>query len=128
MVVTRRASGPGKYTLRWEGATVLKHLEEAARAGMEAEKRHVEAAEQSELHVWTGEMKEKSFAIVEVRGTKRVLLVGSDAPHTIYHEERATNYTPHPQFHQLMDQHAPHVTQEIRKAVAARGLGGRGGR
>lgn len=115
MVAVRQAGGPrgrGSYRLRWDGARVRAQVSVELQAAMQRMAADLEAYLRATLHRWTGEMAERSFATVEVRGERIVIRAGSDAPHTIYHELRY-----HPQLRQTMDLWAPKLAAAIRSVI-----------
>ena len=114
MVAVRQVGKSG--TFQWQGATVLKAWEDQIQAGMEDEADEVEADLKATLHRDSNQMADNAFAVVEVRGTKRTLRAGSTAPHTVFHELGTANFEGHPQIREVIDRHAPHVTQKIREA------------
>lgn len=124
MVAARTAGGPygrGAFRTTWRGATVLKAWQDQIQAGMERVAAETLADLRATIHVDTGEMRDKAFATVEVRGTKRTLVAGSAANHAAY-EELGTIYREgHPMIRQVVDRQAPRVTQAI---AAARKGGG----
>lgn len=121
MAALTPSGGPGRsFRLTWRGATVSRQVDAAMRAALEDEAREVRADLQASLHRVTGEMAEKSFAEVTVSGTKRQLRLGSDAPHTAYHELGTSNYPAHPQIRAIADRHAPHITPRLRAALGGR--------
>lgn len=119
MPVTRSAGGPygrGAFRETWRGATVLQQWQAQIQAGMEKVAADTLADLRASIHVDTGEMRDKAFAKVEVRGTKRTLVAGSAANHAAY-EELGTIYRPgHPQIRGVIDRQAPRVTQSIAAA------------
>lgn len=72
------------------------------------------------IHVDTGEMRDKAFAMVEVRGTKRTLVAGSAANHAVYEELGTSRRPGHPQIRQVVDRQAKRVTEAIRSARGGR--------
>lgn len=116
----RPSGGGGQgFQLTWEGATVQQKILSAAIQALDEERDEIEQdfRYRLELHRDTGEMLAQSYVIVEVRGTKRNLILGSSAPHTYWHEVNPYNYPPHPVIRETMDAHIPHLTQRIREAV-----------
>lgn len=117
MAAIRRAGGPygrGSHRQTWNGATVKVTIQQATQKALEDLAKEIRATLQEELHRVSGEMAEKSFATVDVRGTKRTLRAGSDADHTAYHEVGTVNFEGHPQIRKIMDRYAPQVTQRIK--------------
>jgi HK97 gp10 family phage protein len=96
---------------------VLRRLDAAITAGLEAEAQEVRQDLQASIHKITGRMARESFADVEVRGGKRTLVLGSDAPYAAYEELGTSRREGHPVIRQTADQHAPHITQRIAQAV-----------
>lgn len=122
MTSPRVAGGPrgrGAHRQTWQGATVLQQWLRQIEAGMEAEAKEILADLKSSIHVVSGEMRDKAFAEVEVRGTKRTIAAGSAAEHAAYEELGTSRRPGHPVIRRTIDQHAPHVTQKI--AAARRG-------
>ncbi len=111
-MVALRSSGKGRYKLTWQGATVKQAIDSALDAALEALAQEIRAYLQANLHRITGRMAAESFAEVEVRGGKRTLSLGSDAPYTIFHELRY-----HPQLRETADIFAPQVTPRIQQAL-----------
>lgn len=120
MAVIKQVGGKRSGTFQWQGATVLKAWEDQIQAGLEAEAEEIAEDLAATLHRDSGQLADESFAVVEVRGTKRTIRAGSDAPHTAFHELGTSNFEGHPQIRQIMDRHVGHVTERIR---AARGRG-----
>lgn len=105
------ARTPG-YKLTWRGATVAKQIDEDVAAAMEELRRDILSYLHSNLHIYTGQMNREAFAEIKVtQGGKRTLVVGSDAPHTIFHEFRY-----HAQLREALDEWAPKVTQYLQAA------------
>lgn len=124
MVAVRTAGGPygkGSFRTTWRGATVLKAWQDQIQAGMERVAAETLADLRATIHVDTGEMRDKAFATVEVRGTKRTLVAGSAAPHSAYEELGTSRRPGHPQIRQVVDRQSKRVTQAI---AAARKGGG----
>ncbi|MGE3267158.1 MAG: hypothetical protein AB7P40_00325 [Chloroflexota bacterium] len=119
MAVLRSAGGPygqGAFRFTWQGATVQQAWLEQVEAGMQAEAAEVLNDLRQSIHVVTGEMRDKAFARVEVAGTKRQIVAGSEADHAAY-EELGTVYRPgHPQIRGVMDRAAPKLTRRIAEA------------
>ena len=119
MVATRSAGGPygrGPFRLTWRGGRVLEEIRAQVEDGLKAEAREIEDDLHSTLHRVTGEMADEAFADVEVRSGRRVIAAGSNAEHTLYHELGTPTFGGHPQIRQIIDRHAPHVTQAIAAA------------
>jgi hypothetical protein len=118
MVALRRSGGPGGRTqFQWQGATVARQVTAAVQTALDGRARAALDALRSELHRDTGEMAARAFAEVSVAGTKRTLRLGSDAPHTYWHEMGSSNYPAHPQIRQIADRLAPTITPAIRAAM-----------
>lgn len=118
MVAVRQAGGPsgrGAFRFRWDGARFLASVRAETQAAMEQLAADLEAYLHANLHRDSGEMADKAFATVEVRGERIVIRAGSEAGHTLYHEVLY-----HPQLRQAMDLWAPKIAAAIR--AAARGL------
>ena len=111
-MVALRSSGQGNYKLTWQGATVRNAIDSAVQEAMDNLAEEIRAYLQATLHRITSRMANESFAEVEVRGGKRTLSLGSDAPYTIYHELRY-----HPQLRETADLFAPQVTPRIQAAL-----------
>jgi hypothetical protein len=121
MAVIRSAGGPGgrgNFRLVWQGATVLRAWDAQIQAGLRTSARQILDDLHQEIHVDSGEMRDKAFAEVLVAGTKRTIVAGSAADHAIY-EELGTRFRPgHPQIRKVIDRNAPLVTQNIAQARA----------
>lgn len=121
----RRAGGPykGGKTFRfiWEGARVTKQVDDATFDALKELAAEIEAWMQANLHVKTGEMKEKSFAAVTIKSGRRVLTWGSDAQHTLWHEFGTRWYPAHPQFREIGKLFIPRVTPTLKAALAKQG-------
>jgi hypothetical protein len=120
MVALRRAGGPGQqFRYTWQGGRIAAQLQAAIAQGMEDEAKEIAEDLKATLHRWPESpihyLAEDSFAVVEVRGGRRTLVLGSDAPYTVYHELEPDN---HPQIREMADKHAPHITQRIKEAAA----------
>lgn len=111
-----RAAGKDAVRLTWNGATVLKAWEDQIQTGMDAEADEVLDDLHASIHEVSGDMRRKAFARVEVRGTKRTLVAGSDSGHAVFEELEPNN---HPVIRTTMDRHIPHISQKI--AAARRG-------
>lgn len=106
------AYATSNYKLTWRGATVLRQIDANIDQAMENLRDDIEQYLQSNLHRWTGQMADESFAeLTYETGKKRTLRVGSDAPHTLYHEFRY-----HPQLREALDMWAPKMTQYLQAA------------
>ena len=116
MAVVSKSGQGGAARFMWRGATVLDSWIEQIQAGMEAEADEVLADLRSSIHVVTGDMRDKAFARVDVRGTKRTLVAGSDSEHAVFEELGTSRRPGHPQIRGVMDRHIPHVTEKIRDA------------
>lgn len=103
--------GPG-YRFVWEGSRVKDEVAAKSAAGMRQLATELEAFLKSNLHRWTGMMADMAFARVEIVGDRIVIIAGSAAPHTVYHE-----YRYHPQLRLAMDQWAPKISAAIRSGV-----------
>lgn len=104
-----RGSG---YKLTWRGGVVLKEIDSNIDSAMSNLQSDILNYLQTNLHRYTGQMADEAFAELSIEsGKKRVLRVGSDAPHTIYHELRY-----HPQLREALDEWAPKVTQYLQAA------------
>jgi hypothetical protein len=115
------SGGPGRrFKLTWQGATVTRQVDAAVQRALDGRAQAALDALRSELHRDTGEMAERAFAEVSVAGTKRTLRLGSDAPHTAYHELGTSNYPAHPQIRAIADRIAPTITPAIRTALGGR--------
>lgn len=121
----RRSGGPylgGRpFTFTWEGARVVKDVDDSVFDALEKLAAEIRAWEQANLHEDTREMKEKSFAIVTIRAGRRTLIWGSDANHTIWHEYGTRWYKAHPQFREIGKIFIPRVTPTLQAALKARG-------
>lgn len=105
-----RGSG---YKLTWRGSTVLREIDESIDSAMRDLQSDILNYLQTNLHRYTGQMADEAFAELTVEsGKRRVLRVGSDAPHTIFHELRY-----HPQLREALDEWAPKVSAYIRQAL-----------
>lgn len=111
--------GRGAFRETWNGATVLQQWQAQIQAGMERVAAETLADLRASIHVDTGEMRDKAFATVEVRGTKRTLVAGSAANHAAYEELGTVHRPGHPMIRAVVDRQAPRVTQSI--AAARRG-------
>lgn len=108
------ATTSSDYKLTWRGATVLREIDSRVDEAMERLKDEVQSYLTSNLHRYTGQMADESFAEIEVvRGKKRKLVAGSDAPHTLFHEIRY-----HAQLRETLDIFAPKLSQYIREALS----------
>lgn len=118
MAAFRLAGGPGgrgNFRVTWQGATVLRAIDQATQRAMDAEASEVLSDLVLSIHRKSGEMAEKAFAVVEIRGGKRALVAGSEADHAVYEEIR------HPQIRKVMDRHVGHVPPRIREALGGGG-------
>jgi len=107
------AYSTSNYKLTWRGAIVLKTINDDINRAMENLRQDIEQYLHSNLHKWTGQMADEAFAeLTIVTSGKRTLSVGSDAPHTLYHEFRY-----HPQLREALDIWAPKVTQYLQAAL-----------
>lgn len=122
MPVLKQAGGPNRTPFRftWQGATIQKNIEDAAAEAMDELERIIQDRFHSELHVLTGEMRDRSFVYIENSGTKRTMRAGSAAEHTLYHELGTATFVGHPQIRTIMDQEIPKLTPLIRAKVAAK--------
>lgn len=123
MVAVRAAGGPygrGAFRETWQGATVLQAWQAQIQAGMERVAAESLDDLRASIHVDTGEMRDKAFATVEVRGTKRTLVAGSAANHAVYEELGTSRRPGHPQIRQVVDRQAKRVTEAIRSARGGR--------
>jgi hypothetical protein len=131
MPTYRQAGGPGRtgYHLTWEGARFTKMVDDSVVDALEELGADILDDLHATLHVWTGEMRDKAFAEVELRGVgqRRTLVFGSDAPHTIYHElgwhrANGASFEGHPQIREIADRWVPKFTPMLRDAVKKQGL------
>jgi hypothetical protein len=121
MAVLRSSGGPGRaFKLTWQGATVLKQLEAAVLTAFDDEAEEIAEDLKATLHKVTEQMANESFARVTVSGTKRQLALGSDAPHTAYHELGTSNFKGHPQIRAIADKHVSHITPRLKAALGGR--------
>ncbi len=111
-MVSLRQSGSGTLKFTWQGATVKQQINADVNRALNDLASEIRAFMQGYLHEITGRMKRESFAYVEIRGGKRTLVVGSDAPYTLFHELRY-----HAQFREIADTFAPKVTPTLQKAL-----------
>lgn len=118
MTSPRVAGGPGRGRFRqtWQGATVLQQWLGQVQDGLAAEAAELLADLRASIHVESGEMRDKAFAEVEVRGTKRTLTAGSAAEHAAYEELGTSRRPAHPVIREVMDRHQSHITQKIAAA------------
>lgn len=118
MVALRPAGRGGrsfKYT--WRGGAVLRQIDAAVQAAFDERARAAKGLLEAELHRVSHEMANRSFAEVSLAGTRRSLKIGSDAPHTYYHENGTAYFEGHPQIRSIADRIAPTITPAIQKAL-----------
>jgi hypothetical protein len=114
MAVFTRSGGRGTATkFTWRGATVAQQITQAVERGMESEAQEIRADLFTSLHKLSGANAASSFAKVEIRGGKRVLVIGADMPYTIFEERR------HPIIRAVADRHVNHITPAIREAMGS---------
>lgn len=111
---THTGRGGTTVKITWRGAEVAQTIDRIIQDALEDEQREVEQDLQARLHRITGQMADESFAEVVISGGRRELRAGSRAPHTSYHEFGTANFEGHPQIREIIDEHAPHVTQRLR--------------
>jgi hypothetical protein len=119
MVVLRQAGGPsgrGSFRFVWQGATIARQIDAAVAAALANRASAALGLLRSELHRDTGQMADEAFAEVDTAGGKRTLRLGSDAPHTYWHETGGA-YPAHPQIRAIADRIAPTITPAIRAAM-----------
>lgn len=115
MVAVTQAGGPrgrGGFRFRWDGARVVAATTTQTLSAAQQLASDLEAYLRSTLHRDTGEMADRSFARVDASKTRIVVVAGSDANHTVYHEFRY-----HPQLRQTMDLWAPRVASYLRAVM-----------
>jgi hypothetical protein len=119
MPVLRPAGGPTRPPFRytWRGGVVLRQINDAVEKAFEDRARAAKALLQAELHRVSHEMADKSFAEVGLSGRRRSLKIGSDAPHTYYHEIGTAFFEGHPQIRSIADRIAPTITPAIQRAL-----------
>jgi hypothetical protein len=108
-------------TFTWRGPALTAAKNGAVKDALGKLAQDIDAYLGSELHVWTGEMRDMRFAEVDERGDNPEVVFGSDSGHTIYHELFASNYTPHSQITEAGDlfgaQLGPRVVEAFRARV-----------
>lgn len=112
----RQAGGPGgrgAFRLTWRGGTVARAISDAVERGCQTHASVLRQRFRSEFHRVTGDMAEKSFAVVEVVGGRKVVRGGSTSDHTAYHELGTARYSGHPQIRQIMDEENPRLGSRI---------------
>lgn len=119
MAALRRA-GRGSLKFTWRGATVQRQIDQAVQQALDAEAAEVRDDLRASLHKVTGRMAAESFAEVEVRGTKRQLALGSDAPYSIFEEQGTSRRPGHHVIRQVADRHVGHITPRLRAALGGR--------
>lgn len=114
MVAVRRSGGPkgGPFTLEWRGAAILQAWLDQIDAGVEKLAEDALEDLRTTIHEDTGEMRRQAFAEVSLRGSQRVLRLGSAVPYAAYEEAY------HPQIRTVVDRQAPRLTKFIADARA----------
>lgn len=107
-------------TVTWRGPALLAAKNGGVQDTLGKLASDIDAHLGSTLHVWTGEMRERRFADIDNRGDNSEVVFGSDAPHTVYHELFANNYTPHPQIRATGDLFGKQVGPRMVAAMQAR--------
>jgi hypothetical protein len=110
--VSIQGAGGARYRFDWTGEAARLKVAEAVLRDMESFAALLEGYLRATLHRVTGDMADKAFARVEVRGNLIVIVAGSESDHTIFHELRY-----HPQLRQTMDQWAPRIAAGIAATV-----------
>jgi hypothetical protein len=105
---------------RWNGPALIAAKDGAVKDALGKLADDIDAHLASELHVWTGEMRDMRFAEVDERGDNPEVVFGSDSEHTIFHELFATNYTPHSQIRESGDLFSAQLGPRIAAAFKAR--------
>lgn len=105
---------------RWNGPALIAAKNGAVDDALGKLAQDIDAHLASELHVWTGEMRDKRFAEVDQRGDNPEVVFGSDAPHTAIHELFARNYPPHPQIRSTGDLFGAQLGPRLVAAFRAR--------
>lgn len=100
------------YRFRWAEPAVARKVAENVLSDIESFAALLEGYLRSELHVWTGEMRDRAYVEVDTKGDTILIRAGSDAEHTFWHEVRY-----HPQLRQAMDIWAPKLAATIRAAL-----------
>lgn len=100
------------YRFTWTGDAVRRRVNEAMLREVESVAALLEGYLRSTLHRITGDMADKSFAEVDVRGAVIILRFGSDSEHAMAHEIRW-----HPQIRQTADIWIPKVIAQVVAAL-----------
>lgn len=112
-VVTHgRLGNRTSYRFKWTGDQVRRKVAENVLREMESVAALIEGYLRSTLHRWTGEMADKVYSEVDQDGSRIIIRVGSDAPHTFYHEVKY-----HPQLRATLDVWAPRLASVIAAAM-----------
>jgi hypothetical protein len=106
-------------TFTWRGPALLAAKNGAVKDALGKLAGDIDSHLASELHVWTGEMRDMRFAEVDERGDNPEVVFGSDASHTVFHELFARNYTPHSQIRETGDIFSRQLPGYIVRAFAA---------
>lgn len=121
MAAAQSAGGPrgrGGYRYTWRGGRVRQDVLGALDAAFDTASTRAKAEAQARAHVWTGQMQAEVFATAEVRGGRRALVVGSNAPHTVYEVAKGGD---HDFLRPTIDSVAPQLAPMLRAEIAARG-------
>lgn len=124
----RKSGGPygrGAFRFTWRGGYISTAITDAMEQAMKEQATVVRNRLRRELHKWPKhrkhELSRRAFARVELRGDNRkarVLIAGSNARYTVYHELGTSRFIGHPQIRQIMDEERLQLAPRIRARVA----------
>lgn len=109
----RGTVGRGTYAFQWNAVNLEALVQRAALETMQEIATDLRAWFLANLHRWSGEMAEQSYARVELQPQGLVIHAGSRSDHTYWHEVRY-----HPQLRQAQDLFAPQMRIRLIQRLA----------